>query len=185
MYIECVAVKTPVRDSAYGTGEWLQGQVKLVPEAIGRQMLKHTDVFVTASPDKVATATRAGAQSLVPVRCITNRALHVDTLYGTGEWIALEVKAVKADTAKKMAQHVDVFELAPEEANAPEAPTAQPDADDKDIETRNFLRTATIEQLLGFASANFQQEIHRRDYRTRDNLQIMVEGLYNQYGTRA
>lgn len=40
------------RDNLYQTGTWAEGQVKDVPEAVGRKLLRHPDVFSPAGKPK-------------------------------------------------------------------------------------------------------------------------------------
>ena len=44
-----------IKDTLYGTGEWEQGQVKVVPGDTATRMLKHTDAYVKDLATKADT----------------------------------------------------------------------------------------------------------------------------------
>ena len=186
MYVQYNSTKRPTHsDSAYGTGEWVAGQVKMVPEETGRLLLKHADVFTTMT-EAVEGAQKAGVAVLAPVRCITRRALHIDGLYDTGSWVPLEVKKVKVDIANKMVRHADVFELVDED----EADGAQVVGDVKKDDTEqvltettlDFIRTAGAKELRQFIREQWDVKVNNN--KSTDFLREHAEQLFNQYGRR-
>ena len=45
MNIQNILARPGYRDTIYGTGEWEPFEIKDVPDAIGRKMIEHTDVY--------------------------------------------------------------------------------------------------------------------------------------------
>lgn len=186
MYVQYNSMKRPTHsDSAYGTGEWVAGQVKMVPEETGRLLLRHADVF-TVMAEAVEGAQKAGVPVLAPVRCITRRALHVDGLYDTGSWVPLEVKKVKVEVANKMVRHADVFELADED----EAEGAKVVGDVKKDDTEQVLTETTLDFIRTAGAKELRQFIHEQwdvkvnNNKSTDFLREHAEQLFNQYGRR-
>ena len=53
MFIQCISIRPDHSDLTYGTGKWNPGEIKDVPDDVGRKMLDHRDVYVrpVSEPD--------------------------------------------------------------------------------------------------------------------------------------
>jgi hypothetical protein len=48
-FVKCISIRELHEDTLYKTGAWLAGDVKKVPDDLAKKMLRHKDVFATAS----------------------------------------------------------------------------------------------------------------------------------------
>lgn len=63
MLIQSISTREPHEDTLYGTGNWQFGEIKDIPDDLGKKMLRHSDVYIPAS----ATGEAVAKVNLTPV----------------------------------------------------------------------------------------------------------------------
>jgi hypothetical protein len=56
MLIQCISTRDSHEDTIYGTGMWTFGEVKEVPDDLGKKMARHADVYVPSTSTGEAVA---------------------------------------------------------------------------------------------------------------------------------
>lgn len=121
------------------------------------------------------------------VRYDGHRPEHKDSLYGTGEWVAGQVKDVPEATALKMFRHPDVYlphegEAGPVQAVEPasEADEKAKDEDQAQMARDSIAAMSTKEAVADYAMTNFGQKIPKT--MSLENMKQQATILIDQFG---
>jgi len=176
MQVRYVGLRPNYNDGMYGTGTWVQGQVKDVPVEVGRKMVDHVDQYQSLE----AISDSDCAVDFLPVMVTIDRIKirFLDAVLDTGTHTqeaveALGVILAMAITAE-MAADSDVVEVVKEKVKE--------EVDDDNQEARDAIANMGKEQLIAFAQTNFRVALHPNI--GVEKARAKVVGLIDQYGLK-
>lgn len=200
--MQYIGRRNPFRDPLYGTGDWEQGQIKLLSPDIAARCKKHIDTWAEDNPDPEAAeaerkATEAKRQADAArfgfppkTEQAQQQPIAVDT---EGKVIEPEAKtdakvdAPKEDAPKdeapkddaKVEQKLEVVEPPPEKTRE-EKLAEERKAEEAIAAEKISVKALNKDKLIEYAAVHYGQKLDAG--KTKDVLQEEVYGLMDRFG---